>query len=49
MLQGLGTAMVYPTLLAAIVDHAHTTWRASGGAECRDIDAGVREAAGQRG
>jgi MFS family permease len=28
-LQGLGTAMVYPTLLAAIVDHAHPTWRAS--------------------
>ncbi len=29
VLQGLGTAMVYPTLLAAIVDHAHPTWRAS--------------------
>jgi len=28
-LQGLGTAMVYPTLLAAITDHAHPTWRAS--------------------
>lgn len=28
-LQGLGTAMVYPTLLAAISDHAHPTWRAS--------------------
>jgi MFS family permease len=28
-LQGLGTAMVYPTLLAAIADHAHPTWRAS--------------------
>jgi MFS family permease len=29
LLQGLGTAMVYPTLLAAIADHAHPTWRAS--------------------
>jgi len=29
VLQGLGTAMVYPTLLAAITDHAHPTWRAS--------------------
>jgi MFS family permease len=28
-LQGLGTAMVYPTLLAAITDHASPTWRAS--------------------
>jgi len=28
-LQGVGTAMVYPTLLAAITDHAHPTWRAS--------------------
>jgi len=28
-LQGLGTAMVYPTLLAAITDHAHPTWLAS--------------------
>jgi MFS family permease len=28
-LQGVGTAMVYPTLLAAIADHAHPTWRAS--------------------
>ena len=28
-LQGLGTAMVYPTLLAAITDHAHPAWRAS--------------------
>jgi MFS family permease len=28
-LQGLGTAMVYPTLLAAITDHADPTWRAS--------------------
>jgi MFS family permease len=29
ILQGVGTAMVYPTLLAAITDHAHPTWRAS--------------------
>jgi MFS family permease len=29
VLQGLGTAMVYPTLLATIADHAHPTWRAS--------------------
>jgi MFS family permease len=28
-LQGLGTAMVYPTLLAAITDHAHPSWRAT--------------------
>jgi MFS family permease len=28
-LQGLGTAMVYPTLLATITDHAHPTWRAT--------------------
>jgi MFS family permease len=28
-LLGLGTAMVYPTLLAAIADVAHPTWRAS--------------------
>jgi MFS family permease len=28
-LMGLGTAMVYPTLLAAISDLAHPTWRAS--------------------
>ena len=28
-LQGLGTAMVYPTLLAAITDHTHPAWRAS--------------------
>ena len=28
-LQGVGTAMVYPTLLAAITDHAHPSWRAS--------------------
>ncbi|QRP49427.1 MFS transporter [Amycolatopsis sp. FDAARGOS 1241] len=25
---GLGTAMVYPTLIAAISDHAHPSWRA---------------------
>ena len=29
LLLGLGTAMVYPTLLAAIGDVAHTSWRAS--------------------
>jgi MFS family permease len=29
VLQGAGTAMVYPTLLAAIADHAHPRWRAS--------------------
>jgi MFS family permease len=29
VLQGVGTAMVYPTLLAAITDHAHPSWRAS--------------------
>src|SRR5215470_17272244 len=28
-LQGVGTAMVYPTLLAAIADHTHPTWRAT--------------------
>lgn len=28
-LQGLGTAMVYPTLLAAITDYANPLWRAS--------------------
>ena len=28
-LQGLGTAMVYPTLLASITDHTSPTWRAS--------------------
>jgi MFS family permease len=28
-LQGLGTAMVYPTLLAAITDYASPSWRAS--------------------
>jgi MFS family permease len=28
-LLGLGTAMVYPTLLAAISDVAHPTWRGS--------------------
>jgi MFS family permease len=29
VLLGAGTAMVYPTLLAAIADHAHPQWRAS--------------------
>lgn len=29
VLLGIGTAMVYPTLLAAISDVAHPTWRAS--------------------
>ena len=29
VLLGVGTAMVYPTLLAAIGDVAHPTWRAS--------------------
>jgi MFS family permease len=29
VLQGAGTAMVYPTLLATIADHAHPAWRAS--------------------
>src|SRR5262249_2788794 len=29
VLQGAGTAMVYPTLLAAIADHPHPSWRAS--------------------
>lgn len=29
VLLGLGTAMVYPTLLAAIADVAHPSWRAS--------------------
>jgi len=29
ILLGLGTAMVYPTLLAAISDVAHPSWRAS--------------------
>jgi MFS family permease len=29
VLQGLGTAMVYPTLLAAITDHTHPAWRAT--------------------
>ena len=29
MLLGLGTALVYPTLLAAIADRAHPSWRAS--------------------
>jgi MFS family permease len=26
---GIGTAMVYPALIAAVSDHAHPTWRAS--------------------
>jgi MFS family permease len=26
---GIGTALVYPTLIAAIGDRAHPTWRAS--------------------
>ena len=29
VLLGIGTAMVYPTLLAAIGDVAHPSWRAS--------------------
>lgn len=29
VLQGAGTAMVYPTLLAAVTDHAHPEWRAT--------------------
>src|SRR5439155_1191712 len=29
VLLGLGTALVYPTLLAAVSDVAHPTWRAS--------------------
>jgi MFS family permease len=29
VLMGLGTALVYPTLLAAIGDVAHPSWRAS--------------------
>jgi MFS family permease len=29
LLQGVGTAMVYPTLLAAISDVAHPEWRAT--------------------
>jgi MFS family permease len=29
VLLGLGTAMVYPTLLAAVGDVAHPSWRAS--------------------
>ena len=28
LLLGLGTAMVYPTLIAAVSDAAHPTWRA---------------------
>lgn len=34
-LLGLGTALVYPTLLAAIGDAAHPTWRASAVGVCR--------------
>lgn len=30
LLLGMGTALVYPTLLAAVSDVAHPTWRASG-------------------
>jgi MFS family permease len=29
VIMGLGTGMVYPTLLASISDHAHPSWRAS--------------------
>jgi MFS family permease len=29
ILLGVGTAMVYPTLLAAVADVAHPTWRAT--------------------
>jgi len=29
VLLGIGTALVYPTLIAAISDHAHPTWRAN--------------------
>jgi MFS family permease len=29
VIMGLGTGMVYPTLLASISDHAHPAWRAS--------------------
>lgn len=29
MLLGIGTALVYPTLLAAVSDVAHPNWRAS--------------------
>src|SRR5438876_190992 len=31
VLLGVGTAMVYPTLLAAVGDVAHPSWRASAG------------------
>jgi len=34
VLQGLGTAMVYPTLLAAISDVAHPEWRATSMGVC---------------
>jgi len=30
LVMGLGTALVYPTLIAAVSDHSHPTWRASG-------------------
>ncbi|MGQ0805101.1 MAG: MFS transporter [Actinomycetota bacterium] len=29
LVMGLGTALVYPTLIAAVSDHAHPNWRAS--------------------
>ncbi len=29
MLIGIGTALVYPTLIAAVGDVAHPTWRAT--------------------
>jgi len=29
LVMGLGTALVYPTLIAAVSDHVHPTWRAS--------------------
>ncbi|MFJ9840232.1 MFS transporter [Kitasatospora sp. NPDC101155] len=29
MLLGLGTAMVYPALIASVSDHAHPGWRAN--------------------
>ena len=35
VLLGLGTAMVYPTLLAAIGDVAHPVWRARAVGVCR--------------
>ena len=30
MLLGVGTAMVYPALIAAVADHTHPPWRAQG-------------------